>query len=55
VDVLVEFEPGHLPGLALFDMERELTGLLGRWVFWQSDPASDRLRPASDPQVASDG
>lgn len=32
VDVLVEFEPGHVPGLAFFDMERELTGLLGRKV-----------------------
>src|SRR5512139_694381 len=32
VDVLVEFEPGHVPGLAFFDMERELTSLLGRKV-----------------------
>ena len=32
VDVLVEFEPGHVPGLAFFDMERELSGLLGRKV-----------------------
>jgi len=31
-DVLVEFEPGHVPGLAFFDMERELTGLLCRKV-----------------------
>lgn len=30
VDVLVEFEPGHVPGLAFFAMERELSGILGR-------------------------
>lgn len=32
VDVLVEFEPGHAPGLAFFAMERELSGILGRKV-----------------------
>jgi predicted nucleotidyltransferase len=32
VDVLVEFEAGHVPGLAFFDMERELSELLGRKV-----------------------
>ncbi|MBI3911100.1 MAG: nucleotidyltransferase family protein [Armatimonadetes bacterium] len=32
VDVLVEFEPGHTPGLAFFSMERELERLLGRTV-----------------------
>jgi predicted nucleotidyltransferase len=32
VDVLVEFEPGHVPGLAFFDMERELSAILGRKV-----------------------
>jgi predicted nucleotidyltransferase len=32
VDVLVEFEPGHVPGLAFFRMERELSELLGRTV-----------------------
>jgi uncharacterized protein len=30
VDVLVEFEPGHTPGLAFFTMEAELSRLLGR-------------------------
>lgn len=30
VDVLVEFEPGHTPGLALFTMQRELSEILGR-------------------------
>ena len=32
VDVLVEFESGYVPGLAFFDMERELSELLGRKV-----------------------
>jgi uncharacterized protein len=32
IDVLVEFEPGHVPGLAFFEMERELSTLLGRKV-----------------------
>jgi predicted nucleotidyltransferase len=32
VDVLVEFEPGQVPGLAFFEMERELSGILGRKV-----------------------
>ena len=30
VDVLVEFEPGHTPGLAFFAMQRELSEILGR-------------------------
>ena len=32
VDVLVEFEPGHVPGLAFFGMQDELSQLLGRKV-----------------------
>jgi predicted nucleotidyltransferase len=32
VDVLVEFEPGHVPGLAFFSLEQELARLLGRKV-----------------------
>jgi len=32
VDVLVEFEAGHVPGLAFFAMERELSEILGRKV-----------------------
>ncbi|MBI3608493.1 MAG: nucleotidyltransferase family protein [Nitrospirae bacterium] len=32
VDVLVEFEPGHVPGLAFFAMETELSDMLGRKV-----------------------
>ena len=31
-DVLVEFEPGHTPGLAFFAMQDELSELLGRKV-----------------------
>ncbi len=32
VDVLVEFEPGHVPGLAFFGMEEELSRMLGHKV-----------------------
>jgi uncharacterized protein len=32
VDVLVEFEPEHIPGLEFFRMERELSELVGRKV-----------------------
>lgn len=32
IDVLVEFEPDHIPGLAFFAMEVELAGILGRRV-----------------------
>src|SRR5271166_4247555 len=32
VDVLVEFEPGHVPGLAFFSMEKELSKILGHKV-----------------------
>ena len=32
VDVLVEFEPDHVPGLAFFTMQQELSTLLGRPV-----------------------
>ena len=32
VDVLVEFEPGYVPGLAFFAMQEELSALLGRKV-----------------------
>ena len=32
IDILVEFEPDHLPGLEFFAMEAELGGLLGRQV-----------------------
>ena len=32
VDVLVEFEEGHVPGLAFFALENELSEILGRRV-----------------------
>ena len=32
IDVLVEFEHGHTPGLAFFRMQRELSEILGRTV-----------------------
>lgn len=32
VDVLVEFEPGHVPGLAFFSLEEDLSRILGRKV-----------------------
>lgn len=32
VDVLVEFEPGHVPGFAFFALQDELAELLGRPV-----------------------
>ena len=37
VDVLVDFEEGHTPGLAFFGMEIELTDLLGRKVDLNTD------------------
>ena len=30
VDVLVDFEPGHTPGLTFFAMQREMSEILGR-------------------------
>jgi hypothetical protein len=30
LDVLVEFDPQHIPGLAFFEMEAELSRILGR-------------------------
>ncbi len=32
IDVLVEFEPGHVPGLDFFAMQDELSTVLGRQV-----------------------
>lgn len=32
VDVVVEFEPAHVPGLAFFTLDEELAGILGRRV-----------------------
>ncbi len=32
VDILVEFDPGHVPGFALVNLEDELSALMGRKV-----------------------
>ena len=32
VDILVEFAPGRTPGFAYFDMERDLSKIIGRRV-----------------------
>jgi predicted nucleotidyltransferase len=32
IDILVEFEPGHVPGLAFFQIEHELSQMFGRRV-----------------------
>ncbi|MEW6658561.1 MAG: nucleotidyltransferase family protein [Thermodesulfobacteriota bacterium] len=32
IDVLVEFDPDHIPGLSFFTMEDELSAILGRKV-----------------------
>ena len=32
IDILVEFEPDQIPGLAFFEMEAELTQILGQKV-----------------------
>lgn len=36
VDILVEFEPGHVPGLEFWNMEAELERLFGRRVDLQT-------------------
>ena len=36
IDVLVEFEPGHIPGFDFFLLESELSRLLGRKVDLQT-------------------
>ena len=59
VDVLVEFEPGHTPGLAFFGMEIELSEILGRKVDLNTAQFLSRyyraqvLREAEDQYVAA--
>lgn len=59
VDVLVEFEPGHVPGFAFFDMQEELAGILGRRVDLRTPGSLSRcfrdrvLREALDQYVAA--
>lgn len=46
VDVLVEFEPGHVPGLIFFAMQDELSALLKRRVDLNTPGCfGARLRP----------
>lgn len=42
VDVLVEFSPGHVPGLAYFSLEEELSQVLGRRVDLQTRDSLSR-------------
>ena len=58
VDVLVEFEPGHVPGLAFFAMEEELSQILGRRVElhtpnFLSPFFRDRIMQEAETQYAS--
>ncbi len=55
IDVLVEFEPGHVPGLAFFDIEAELGEVLGRRVDlntaeWISPYFRDRVLSEAETQ-----
>jgi predicted nucleotidyltransferase len=46
IDVLIEFEPNHIPGLAFFGMQDDLSNLLGRQVdLYTPDSLSRHLRP----------
>jgi uncharacterized protein len=42
VDVLVEFEPDHVPGLAFFAMQDELSAIIGRNVDLHTPPFLSR-------------
>jgi predicted nucleotidyltransferase len=58
VDVLVEFEPGHIPGLAFFSMEEELSQIIGRKVDlntsgFLSPKFRDRIERESEVQYVS--
>ena len=52
IDVLVKFEPEHVPGLAFFAMEKELSEILGRKVDLNSqvekeaEPEYEQARPS---------
>jgi predicted nucleotidyltransferase len=59
VDVLVEFEAGHVPGFAFFDLQEELAALLGRRVDLHTPGSLSRyfrdrvVREAQDQYVAA--
>jgi predicted nucleotidyltransferase len=58
LDVIVEFEPGHVPGLRYFAMERELSEIIGRKVDLNT-PGSlskyfrDRVLAEAEPQYVA--
>ena len=54
IDVLVEFEPGHVPGFAFFGLQDELGRLLGRKIDLHtpaslSDYFRDRILREAEP------
>ncbi len=59
VDVLVEFEPGFVPGLEFFAMQDELSAILGRAVdlntpgFLSGRIRAEALHTAEDQYVAA--
>jgi len=59
VDVLVEFQPGHVPGFAFFDLQEELGAILGRRVDMHTPGSLSRYfrdsvtREAQDQYVAA--
>jgi uncharacterized protein len=59
VDVLVEFEPGHVPGFAFFDLQEELAAIFGRRVDLHTPGSLSRyfreqvVREAQDQYVAA--
>ena len=59
VDVLVEFDPGHVPGFAFFELQEELGELLGRTVDLHTAASLSRyfrddvLNEAQDQYVAA--
>lgn len=59
VDVLVEFEPGHVPGFAFFELQEELGAIFGRRVDLHTKGSLSRYfrdevdREAQDQYVAA--
>ncbi|MCC7355946.1 MAG: nucleotidyltransferase family protein [Anaerolineae bacterium] len=58
VDVLVEFEPGHVPGLAFISMQDELSEILGRKVDLHTPKSlsryfRERVQREAEPQYVS--
>jgi predicted nucleotidyltransferase len=58
LDVLVEFEPGQVPGLRFFTLERELSEILGRKVDLNTPGTlspyfRDRVLAEAEPQYAA--